>query len=578
MRRGPWVVSAALALLALGPALAPGLTLSYDMVFVPRLDLTRDVVGLGDGLPRAVPVDAVVAVLTTVVPGGLLQKAVLLATLVLAGAGAGRLTGFLLPEDRGSAAAVVAAAVYVWNPYVAERLVLGHWALLVAYAALPWLVVAAHQARDGDRRAVARLVLLLGACALTPTGGLLGALVAGCVLAGRWRMWLLAAGAWVVLDAPWWLPGLVHEATSGEGSAAAGVAAFAARGEGVLGPVGSVAGLGGVWSADVVPGSRETVLGVLATVVLLGLAALGAGPLRRSPRGLLPARLAVASALGIALALAGATPGLRDLLADLVREVPAAGLLRDGQKWVAPWALLLSAAAGAGIARLTGAVRDRGLRALVPAAAVVVVVALLPDMAWGVAGRLRAVDYPPEWQRAREAVSAAGGDVVVLPWGAFRRFDWNGDRTVLDPAGRYLPGSVVTDDDLVVGTRRIPGEGQRAQAARDALAGQDAAPALRRLGVRWVLVHVGQPGAAFEVPAGRAALESRTLRLVRLAGPVSARPLPPAAPAVLAGGVVALLLMLAAAVLAGGRGLGRRPGLLVGRVRGGGGPDAETRG
>lgn len=577
MRRGPWVVSAALALLALGPALAPGLTLTYDMVFVPRLDLTRDVVGLGDGLPRAVPVDAVVAVLTTVVPGGLLQKAVLLATLVLAGAGAGRLTGFLLPEDRG-AAPVAAAAVYVWNPYVAERLVLGHWALLVAYAALPWLVVAAHQARDGDRRALARLVLPLGACALTPTGGLLGALVAGCVLAGSWRVLGLAAAAWVVLDAPWWLPGLVHEATSGEGSAAAGVAAFAVRGEGVLGPVGSVAGLGGVWSADVVPGSRETVLGVLATVVLLGLAALGAGPLRRSPRGRLPLRLAVASAVGIALALAGATPGLRDLLADLVREVPAAGLLRDGQKWVAPWALLLSPAAGAGIARLTGAVRDRGLRPLVPVAAVVVVVALLPDMAWGVAGRLRAVDYPPEWQRAREAVAAAGGDVVVLPWGAFRRFDWNGDRTVLDPAGRYLPGSVVTDDDLVVGTRRVPGEGRRAQAARDALAGQDPGPALRRLGVRWVLVHVGQPGGAFEVPAGRTVLESRTLRLVRLAGPVSARPVPPAAPAVLAADALALLLMLAAAVLAGRRGLGRRTGLLVGRVRGGGGPDAETRG
>ncbi len=101
MRRGPWLVSSALALLALGPVLALGYTLTYDMVFVPRLDLGRDDVGLGDGLPRAVPVDAVVAAVTQVVPGQVLQKAVLLATLVLAGAGAGRLAAMLLPGTRG---------------------------------------------------------------------------------------------------------------------------------------------------------------------------------------------------------------------------------------------------------------------------------------------------------------------------------------------------------------------------------------------------------------------------------------------------------------------------------------------
>ena len=38
-----------------------GFVLSYDMVFVPRLDLTRDALGLGSALPRAVPVDAVAA-------------------------------------------------------------------------------------------------------------------------------------------------------------------------------------------------------------------------------------------------------------------------------------------------------------------------------------------------------------------------------------------------------------------------------------------------------------------------------------------------------------------------------------
>ncbi len=576
MRRGPWLVSALLSLLVLAPVLAPGYALSYDMVFVPQADLTRDTVGLGDGLPRAVPVDAVVALLGTVVPGSLVQKAALLGALVLAGAGAGRLAAVVVGTDpvRQGAAGVVAAAAYLWNPYVAERLVLGHWALLLAYAALPWVAVAAGRARSGDGRSLARLLVLLAVCALTPTGGLLGGLVAGCVLAGHRRAFAVAAVGWLVLDAPWWLPGLLHHGAAAAGDPAAGVSAFALRGEGVLGPVGSALGLGGVWSAAAVPGSREGALGVAATVLLLGAAAAGVPLLRRSAGRPLPARLAVAAAIGLALALAGVTPGVRTLLAEAAATVPGAGLLRDGQKWLAPWALLLAVAVGAGAARAASAVRDRGVRALVPAAGVVVLVALLPDLAWGVAGRLQAVDYPPAWERVRAAVQREGdaGDVVVLPFGTFRAFDWNGGRTVLDPAGRYLPGSVVTDDDLVVGKVRVPGEGRRAAAARAALTAPDPGPALRALGIGWVLVHRGQPGPSPAVPPGRTVVDTRSLQLVRLAGPVAPRPLPASAPAVAAADAVAVLLLGAAAALAGRRGERVRRWLLVGRVRGDGSP------
>ena len=52
------VWSLVLATLMLGPALAPGYVLSYDMVWVPDLALRPDFWGLGSGLPRAVPSDA----------------------------------------------------------------------------------------------------------------------------------------------------------------------------------------------------------------------------------------------------------------------------------------------------------------------------------------------------------------------------------------------------------------------------------------------------------------------------------------------------------------------------------------
>ena len=58
----PALAGLVLGLLALGPGLAPGYLLSYDMVFVPRMPFSAALIGLTGGPPRAVPSDAVVAV------------------------------------------------------------------------------------------------------------------------------------------------------------------------------------------------------------------------------------------------------------------------------------------------------------------------------------------------------------------------------------------------------------------------------------------------------------------------------------------------------------------------------------
>jgi hypothetical protein len=553
-----------MALGILGPALSPGYVLSYDMVFVPHLDLTRDTLGLGSALPRAVPVDALTAIVSTVVRGDILQKLVLLATLALAAYGASRLV-------RGQPGAVraVAATVYVWNPYVAERLVLGHWALLVAYAALPWLVLAAGDYRTGERGSLACLVVLLAVSAITPTGGLLAVLLVVPIVAwpglpGRWRAAAPVVGAAVVVNAPWWLPGLLH---SGTGTTASGVAEFAARGENVLGPIGSLAGLGGVWNADVVPGSRGTVLGVAATIVLLALAAVGARPMARAmDRGVLGG-LCVAASVGLVLALAGVVPGVRDLLDEVVLQAPAAGILRDGQKWIAPYALVLAPAVAFGVARLADRARDPALQRLTSVAAIVVFLSLLPDIGWGVAGRLSAVKYPGEWSTVRALVESEPrhGDLAVLPWGAFRAFAWNGDRTVLDPATRFFPGSVVASADLPVGRSLIQGDDARAATVRAALDGPNAATALPPLGVGWVLVEKGQAGLAVTEPQGRVRYDGKQLRLVQL-GKGDGRPLPSYTTPVIATDLVVVALVGAAGAAAAIRAKSRRRRLPAGRV------------
>ncbi|HEV2892248.1 MAG TPA: hypothetical protein VG411_00715, partial [Actinomycetota bacterium] len=91
---GRWVglvAGGVLALLALGPLLGRGYVLTYDMVFVPRLELTRGLLGLDTAVARAVPADLLVALASRLAPADLVQKLVLAGVFAGAAAGAARL-------------------------------------------------------------------------------------------------------------------------------------------------------------------------------------------------------------------------------------------------------------------------------------------------------------------------------------------------------------------------------------------------------------------------------------------------------------------------------------------------------
>ncbi len=547
----PWL----LALAVTAPLLAPGFVLSYDMVFVPRQSLVPEALGLGGPLPRAVPVDAVLALVTQVVPGALIQKAVLVLLLGFAGWGAATLVPSNSPVAR-----LAAATWYVWNPYVAERLVLGHWTLLVGYASLPWLVRAAIDLRHGHPGAQLRVVALLVPSALAAGPAVIALLTVVPVLAYRpdarlaRRLGVTGAG-WVVLNAPWWLPALLHP-TSGL-SPDGGVAAFAARAEGPVGTLGSVLGLGGVWNADVVPDSRGLVTAALFLVVLLAVSALGLRPLV-SGLGGGGAGLVVAAGVGLTVALLGAVGPLHEALGWAVTSLPGAGLVRDGQKFLAPFALAQSLAFALGcvaVGRYLGA----GAGRVVPAALLLLPLAVLPDLAWGVGGRLQPVDYPDDWAVVRQLVADEPdtGDVVALPWQSFRAFGWNGGRVVLDPAPRWLTTTVVVDDTLTVGGQSVGGEDPRAAEVGTILgSGLPLAEALPPLGVGWVLIERGTPGSLDrESLAGATTVFSGAdLELVRL-GPTTSPDLPPWAPAVVVVDLLAVMVALAATVAAAIRGL-----------------------
>ena len=418
----------------------------------PRSYLTDSALGLGDAAPRAVPQDAALAVASQVLDGCVVVKVALIAALWLAGWGAARTATAVL--DVGVAPSVVAATVTVWNPYVAERLLQGHWSLLVGYAALPWTVCACFRLRAGAGwPAWCALAVCLAAAGITPTGLLLATVVALVTIGRRRIPGVLGLSA--VASAPWLAAALLG---SGGASDPAGVAAFAARAEPGLGTLGSLAGLGGIWNADAVPGSRTGAFAFVATAALLAVVALGIPTLlrRRDLWGLAALGVGAVRPAGAGGNLVG--PGALEWAAA---NVPGAGLLRDTQKWVALAAPVyaLAAAAGCRAARRARSDRRRGP----PSRCAPSSSWLLPDLIW--ASALRPVNYPARvGEVSLRRCRTRPGDVAVLPAGMFRIFDWAGDAPVLDPAPRLLPLDVLQTGELMVRGDTVHGEGTRATA------------------------------------------------------------------------------------------------------------------
>lgn len=481
-----------LSLLVAGPLLCPGYVLVRDAVSTPRSYLSDTALGL-TAPPRATPQDFAVALASHLIDGGVVVKTLLVAGVWLAGWGAARLAATALP-CAGLSGQFVAVTLAIWNPYVAERLLQGHWSLLVGYGCLPWVATAVLRLRSASTGWFA-LAFWIALAGLTPTGLMLAATVGlACAVgpgAGRSR-WLCAAavlGTALLAALPWLVAAATGPSLAAPGSAA-GVVAFAPRAEPGLGTLGSLAGLGGIWNSEAVPSSRATLFAAVSTLVFLGVVATGLPTVLRR-RAVLP--LLALAAAAVLLPAALATDSGLHLLAAVVDAAPGLGVLRDGQKWVAlamPGYVLGGAGAVVTVRRWLPAPAD----VAAALAGCLALIAVLPDAAWGVGGKVAAVHYPSGWAAVAAQINSAPAPVAVLPAGSMRRFAWSGPVPVLDPLPRWVRAEVLSTGDLAISGRVVPGEGHRARAIQQLLLSGVDASALAPAGVGWLVVEADTAG------------------------------------------------------------------------------------
>jgi hypothetical protein len=546
------------AIVFIAPLLAPGYVLSYDMVFVPRYRLSGDLLGLTGQVPRSVPAEGVVALLSRGVPADVLEKGALVAIFVLSAVGAGRLVSRLLPEA-GSGARVAAGLLYAWNPFVYERLLIGHWQLLLAYSALPFVARASLDLREGVSGAAPRLGLWLALAGIaSPYGGVLSGALALLVVAvppyaGAARRPLRAAGAALVLalvvNLPWIVPSLTRP--GGLPASPGGLAAFGPRSDSPLGTFGSLLSLGGMWNTDLAPPGRSSWVWVPSFAVILVVAVIGWVGLWRRGGQWRSVGLLAAAAAGLVLAGGTTFPITGAIVRWAGLHLPGGGLLRDSQKFVAPLALVGAVGFGAGFHRLTATLRPARMRPALGISLVAAAVSLVPTLAWGAWGELVTSRYPGGWDAARRIMAAdpAPGSVLVLPWHLYFPLRWNGERVVLDPAQRFFSRAALTTERLELRSGTLPSEDPLPRRAdRVVASGRPLEPSLPGLGVRYVLLLKEADWTRFRRrTAGlERVLDGAELSLFRSQRPALpvAHPSPPA-PAVIAGDAIVALALLA---------------------------------
>ncbi|MDO5512360.1 hypothetical protein [Corynebacterium sp.] len=477
MRWLSWLWVGALIVAVLWPLAAPGQLALRDMLVLDSPALSAGALGTGDLPARNAPQDGVLALVGQVLPASWVARG-----LIVGGAVAGAYGALLLARTQGASrlSTLAALTLYLWNPFTVERLLQGHWSLVIAAWLLPLI------AATGLRGHTGRQWLALWAASLTPTGAVFAVLTA--VVTARRRLPTVLFGLACCL--PWLIPEVLHPGPASTVSPAS-VAAFAPRAETWATTPGSLLGLGGIWNADAVPASRE--LGF--ALVGVALFALLLTQVRR-----VPAPLLALAGVGLGGAMvAWLLPGAFTWAAT---HIPGAGLLRDASK-LSALALPAYVAAAASIRRWSPAVLALALlqvpdapRALAPLAPQELAVdEALVERA---AGRdVLLVDEPPLTRRP-------DGTVIINP--------------LLKAVSAVESGALVVDGILVDAPSPRWSEARAAWERRDldTLAGlgvgviyadgqlteTDAGPASRTLGL-WLLAGWLLMPA---VPAGRAAL------------------------------------------------------------------------
>ena len=474
----PFIIYSILGIIILWDLLLPGYVLALDMVFTPKIPFPREFYGFDADPIRLVglPFKLFLWALNLVLPGWLIQKILLFAVLLFSGLGA-----HYLCEAKSSLGRFYAGFLYVLNPFVYVRFMVGHLNLLLGYSVLPFLIKSFTGFLDkpgfdsGVKFALLlTLIVVLDVHYVYIAGLVLLFLFVSKVLSLKeepQKLWRIVSG--VVFSAVvfaglnvYWLASIFLLGTETHVSTFSyrDLLAFASQAWGTgVNIFFSLAALYGFWRVP--EGYRyvcETLPGwQLIYLLILYLSVYGFTVLRENRfRSWISNGIAVSGVVSLLLAAGISSTITAPLFEALFAYVPFFSGMREPQKFLAVLALTYSFLGGYGLSEhqnFMGQLSDKSMcfsyRKLL--LSMFLVVALVSPFVYsyrqlfGFYGQIGNLKYPVEWYEAKDFLDSDRSDyrVLYLPWHLYMRQSWIG-RITANPAPMFFEKPFLAGENM----------------------------------------------------------------------------------------------------------------------------------
>lgn len=454
-----------LAFLIMAPLYAPGFLFLLDMVWAPWFewdDFTAH------GLTSPLPLTLLLKTFSIIIPVSVLQKIVLTIALVLPGI----TMYFLARRYTEHLPALVSGLIYMLNPYVFERFMVGHWYVMLGYGLFPLVILLFLKFLDHPSRKTFVWFLMLFATypifskhwAYIASGFLV---VVGIVYLVRTKAYglllkkqtLAYAGITLITTLAvnsFWLFDFFERDKIINVISNSDFAAFATQPDAQFGILANVFSLYGleyplyILPKEVLPFWLVPMF-LVVFFSLIGIYASLRGRLRN-----LPTVLAITFIPAMLLAIGYATPLTRTITDWLYAVMPLYGGLRETAKILGVIALTYALFAPIGAVFLT----EKSLKYLsngpkwthtAMKSVLLGLVVLIPfwwagTLFWGASGQVKSYPYPEDWFMVNQQLQTSEniGRVLVLPWQLYYRIDWAGGTLAANPSQIFFQHNLIT--------------------------------------------------------------------------------------------------------------------------------------
>ncbi len=359
---------------------------------------------------------------------------------------------------RGNLVAKLAAGLFFSiNPFVVERIYSGQLGVIYGYLLLPILYVAVDKWVRREVKTVSHIALILTLMiSIDAHYAWIGGLVVliGMLLGFRDRslrrsipLLLILV---VLLNIYLVIPVLGHPLPVNLADNQTLLKAFSTRADPHLGLYANVLGLYGFWRQMHVT-SKSLVSGwpiLLVAILLLSIWGLKTLWDRNDRKFALILAISFVAAFFFTLGNQGSTGAFFNLL---YQHLPGFSMMREPEKFSAILATGISILLGEGLANISLQQASRNATIAVIAVGAILEISYNPIIFWGIHGQIQTSKLPSDWATVANKIKGGQGKTLVLPWHLYLSFPFTQKRIIANPGPRFLPGEVISGDNLQLG-------------------------------------------------------------------------------------------------------------------------------